>query len=233
VFLGELGASRSFNEVGATITANPTMVEDSIKYLDAQLSLAWARDRLDLSALLGTRLGDQLTSLGGTSRSWGNLIAVARMTQRFALVASGGTYPIDPTQGFPGGRFVSLSLRMATHHASERVPVTAPLPQPEGSATEAAPVITRFIADGKRAGAVTLRVEAPEAHTVEVSGDFTDWTPMHLARASDGLWALTVPIARGKYQMNVRLDGGKWLVPPGLLPMLDEFGGSVGLLIIE
>jgi hypothetical protein len=56
---------------------------------------------------------------------------------------------------------------------------------------------------------------------------------MPLARAGDGLWALTLPVTPGKYQMNMRLDGGQWLVPPGLLPMLDEFGGSVGLLIIE
>jgi 1,4-alpha-glucan branching enzyme len=112
--------------------------------------------------------------------------------------------------------------------------VTAPETQPDSStAAGAVPVITRFIADKRRSGAVTLRIDAPGAQIVEVSGDFSDWTPMPLARAGDGLWALTLPITPGKYQMNVRLDGGKWLVPPGLLPMLDEFGGSVGLLVIE
>jgi hypothetical protein len=33
--------------------------------------------------------------------------------------------------------------------------------------------------------------------------------------------------------MNVRLDGGNWLVPAGLLTVLDEFGGTVGLLVVE
>jgi hypothetical protein len=33
--------------------------------------------------------------------------------------------------------------------------------------------------------------------------------------------------------MNIRLDGGPWTVPPGLLAMLDEFGGSVGLLVVQ
>jgi hypothetical protein len=33
--------------------------------------------------------------------------------------------------------------------------------------------------------------------------------------------------------MNLRLNGGQWLVPPGLLSMLDEFGGRVGLLVVE
>jgi hypothetical protein len=31
----------------------------------------------------------------------------------------------------------------------------------------------------------------------------------------------------------VRVDGGDWVVPPALLSLKDEFGGSVGLLVIE
>jgi hypothetical protein len=42
-----------------------------------------------------------------------------------------------------------------------------------------------------------------------------------------------LPLKPGKYQMNLRIDGGNWLVPPGLLSMSDEFGGTVGLLVIE
>jgi len=33
--------------------------------------------------------------------------------------------------------------------------------------------------------------------------------------------------------MNLRIDGRGWLVPPGLLPLVDEFGGGVGLLIVD
>jgi hypothetical protein len=33
--------------------------------------------------------------------------------------------------------------------------------------------------------------------------------------------------------MNTRIDGGKWLVPQGLLSVSDEFGGAVGILVIE
>jgi hypothetical protein len=33
--------------------------------------------------------------------------------------------------------------------------------------------------------------------------------------------------------MNIRLDGGAWIVPPGLLTSTDEFGGLVGLVTIE
>jgi hypothetical protein len=209
------------------------MVEDSIKYVDGQLSLSWTRERLDLGALIGARFGDQLTSLGGTARTWGNLTAVAPLTPRFALVVSGGTYPIDPTQGFPGGRFVSASVRVATRRVRDAPPPRAERAQVEASAVGAVPAVTSFVAERSHAGWVTLRVNAPRAHLVELSGDFTNWTPLRLERASDGLWSATFPINPGKYQMNLRLDGGKWLVPPGLLSMLDEFGGSVGLLVIE
>jgi hypothetical protein len=233
VFLGEAGVSTMINEVGATLTASPTMVEDSIKYLDGQLSLSWTRERLDLGALIGTRFGDQLTSLGGTARTWGNLTAVASLTPRVGLVLSGGTYPIDPTQGFPGGRFVSASVRLATRRARETSPIQTEQSQAEPGVTNTVPVVTNFVAERSHAGWVTLRVNAPSAQLVEISGDFTNWTPVKLERASDGLWSATFPIDRGKYQMNLRLDGGKWVVPPGLLSMLDEFGGSVGLLVIE
>jgi 1,4-alpha-glucan branching enzyme len=80
---------------------------------------------------------------------------------------------------------------------------------------------------------VSVRVDAPTARLVEISGDFTNWTPLQLAPAGGGSWSTTLPIRSGKYQMNVRVDGGPWIVPPGLLSMLDEFGGTVGLLVIE
>ena len=51
--------------------------------------------------------------------------------------------------------------------------------------------------------------------------------------AHPGAWSVALPIERGKYQMNIRINGGQWTVPPGLLTMADEFGGAVGLLVIE
>jgi 1,4-alpha-glucan branching enzyme len=80
---------------------------------------------------------------------------------------------------------------------------------------------------------VTLRANVPLAKTVEITGDFTNWAPVRLTSATDGSWAVTLPLKSGHYQMNIRVNGGPWRVPPGLLSMVDEFGGSVGLLIIE
>lgn len=233
VFLGEAGTSMTLQKLAATFSVSPVVVDDSIKYMDSQLSLSWTGGRLDLGALLGTRLGDQLTTLGSNARSWGSLSAVAWMTHHVALAASGGTYPIDPTQGFPGGRFVSLSIRVVTGRGREAQSLNPQQPPMKRQAEEGLPVVTGFAAERSRPGMVTFKANAPRAQLMEVSGDFTNWVPVRLAPAGGGWWAVTLPINPGKYQMNLRLDGGKWLVPPGLLSMLDEFGGTVGLLVVE
>ncbi|HET6761603.1 MAG TPA: hypothetical protein VFH13_05855, partial [Gemmatimonadaceae bacterium] len=181
VVLGEAGVSTTLRDVAAALTVSPVAVDDSIKYTDGQLSLAWTRDKLDLGAVLGTRLGDQLTTLGGTARSWGSLSAVAWMTPRLALVASGGTYPIDPTQGFPGGRFVSVSLRIATGRGPQSRSSSVAQPQPELPLGDEAPPVSDFTAVRDSLGSVTLRVNAPRAQLVEVSGDFTGWESVRLA----------------------------------------------------
>jgi hypothetical protein len=233
MLLGEAGAATTFRDVAATVTISPTVVADSITYTDGQLSLSWTRDKLDLGAVVGTRLGDQLTTLGGTARSWGSLSAVAWMTPRLALVGSGGTYPIDPTQGFPGGRFVSVSVRLSTRRSGQSQSSTVAQPSADSPLGEDGRRVVAFAAVRDSLGSVTLRANAPGARLVEVSGDFTNWEPVRMQPAAGGWWAVTLPINSGKYQMNLRLDRGTWIVPPGLLSMRDEFGGAVGLLVVD
>jgi hypothetical protein len=64
-------------------------------------------------------------------------------------------------------------------------------------------------------------------------GDFTTWRPVPLRPAGNGSWFLTVQLEPGTHQVNLRVDGGAWAVPPGLPVVTDEFGGSVGLLVIS
>ena len=231
VFLGEVGGSTTLRDVTTALVLSPVAV-DSLRYTDGQLTLSWTRAKLDLGAVLGIRVGDQLTALGGTARSWGSLNAVRWLGARFALVAAGGTYPIDPTQGFPGGRFVSFSIRMATRRGREAQSTNVQESQLE-TRPDSGLVATDFETRPAGVGSVTLKVEAPQARLVEITGDFTGWTPVPLQLESTGWWTVTLPIGPGKYQMNLRLNGGAWLVPPGLLSMLDEFGGRVGLLVVE
>jgi hypothetical protein len=175
-------------------------------------------------------------AVGGSSRVWASGSAVAWLTSGLAIVASGGSYPVDFTQGYPGGHFVSVALRVASRPARKESRVAAP---PLDALAEAA---TTTLAAGATAfevrasptgGTRELRIRAASARSVEVNGDFTQWQPVSLVRADDGWWTITQAIAPGTYQINLRIDGGAWLAPPGLLTTKDEFGGIVGILTIE
>jgi hypothetical protein len=67
---------------------------------------------------------------------------------------------------------------------------------------------------------------------VELAGDFTDWEAREMVRADEETWVLRAPLARGLHRLNVRVDGGPWVVPAGITSTEDGFGGRVGLLVI-
>jgi hypothetical protein len=68
--------------------------------------------------------------------------------------------------------------------------------------------------------------------TVDVMGDFSDWSPLTLSRRGRDTWELTVPLSAGMHQINVRVDGGPWMAPPGVPTMHDLFNGDVGLVVV-
>jgi 1,4-alpha-glucan branching enzyme len=78
-----------------------------------------------------------------------------------------------------------------------------------------------------------VRVRAPASDRVEIMADFTDWQPVTLVRTPDGYWEATLPVARGQHRLNVRLDGGDWVVPTNVARVTDEFGGVVGLVLVR
>lgn len=129
---------------------------------------------------------------------------------------------------------MSLSVRIASPHKRVTMKTNSDAAAFGGlTAFGPAAGVEGFHAERNGPGSVSLVVTAAGAQTLEVSGDFTSWIPMKLERAGNGRWSVTLPLTPGQYQLNVRVDGGRWLVPPGLLALQDEFGGSVGLLVIE
>ena len=224
LLLAEGGTSVGIPGGVATLSLTPVAMGDSIRYADTQLGLSWRRTNVDFDAMVGARLGDQLTSLGGTARVWGNASATKWLACGTALVLSGGTYPIDPTQGFPGGRFISVALRLAYPRRTVAPPLRDSV-EMEATATD-------FDVE-THGDVVTLKVLSPLARNVELTGDFTQWEPVQMAPAGNGWWVVSQTLKPGKYQVNLRMNGGTWVVPPGLLAMRDEFGGSVGLLVVE
>jgi hypothetical protein len=78
----------------------------------------------------------------------------------------------------------------------------------------------------------TLRVRAPAVTRVEVMGDFTGWEPVALAPTGD-VFSATFTLSTGSHRMVLRLDGGAWLPAANTPAVDDDFGGRVGLLLVQ
>jgi hypothetical protein len=229
---------------GATTlaTVTPVVLGDTIRYTDFQAALRYPVSSYEVGVSAGTRSGSVGPEVGGTSRTWGSVSVVAWLTSRLALVANAGAYPTDLTQGYPGGRFATVALRIASR--DERSVERAVIHTSTVAPADLSPV-AKAVNETRDAGVTSLevrtvggtqrvlRIYAPSARAVEINGDFTHWQAVPLARGSDGWWSITRTMAPGTYQMNVRIDGGRWLAPPGLLTTSDEFGGTIGILTIE
>ena len=230
----ELGAWVKGWDATFVASAVPTSVADSIRYTDSQLSAHWMRPGLnfELGAEIGTRAGATGAIIGGSGRHWGSIAVTQWFAPKVGLIVSGGTYPIDLTQGFPGGRFLTVSVRFRTAPPREKADPRGSSGSVSSDGAASEPSMT-FRALPPFHGAVLLEVTAFGARQVEVSGDFTSWKAVKLSSSGGGVWQVSLPITRGTHQMNIRVNGGPWLVPPGLPRLTDEFGGPVGLLVVE
>ncbi len=219
---GEAAAWIQLSNASALVSATPVVVDDSIRYTDAQLSGSLNLPRVDIDASAGFRSGSRLPTLGGSAKSWGSASVTGWIASRIALVASAGTYPVDLTQGFPGGRFASLSIRFGSRRFT---PSREHVPVPRARNVFA----LRTLASGDR----QIRIRNPRANTVEIMGDFTDWAPVVLQSEGGEWWSISMPITAGIHEVNVRFNGGEWTVPAGLHRKPDEFGGAVGVLVVD
>ncbi len=186
------------------------------EYSDLGLTLGWTIARTHVSLGVEQRVG--LREFRATA--WH-----AEATRAFgagtALFASAGRTLSALTAGLPARRYVTLGLRWAPGggHGTPRRPAA-----PDGRSI-------RIVRDGGDPSARIL-LNVPRAVSVEVMGDFSNWEPLRLSDAGSGWWLLPQGLAPGLYRLNVRYDGGRWEIPPGLPSEADEFNGRVGVLLI-
>lgn len=214
----------------ASVSATPTQIDDSITYTDFEAAARWARGRFELRGSLGARAGHALAAVTN-GRTWGSAGVLYWVAPHIGISADAGLYPPDVAQGFPGGRYVSLGVRLSVHPARHsRITTSAGTPLREeavGSSTQS-PVIESL--DVQSAGSQrTIRVHAPLARLVEFASDVTNWSAVALSRDGSGWWTGTFTVAPGIHQMILRLDSHAWVVPPGLVSVTDEFGVTAGL----
>src|SRR5262249_37528774 len=121
----ELGAWVERDRLTTLGTISPVVVEDTLRYTDYEVALRYPAARFELGLTAGTRTGKVGPEIGGTSRMWGSVTGVLWLFPSVGLVANAGSYPVDFTQGYPGGRFVSLALRLASRNTRPRPTTTA------------------------------------------------------------------------------------------------------------
>jgi len=89
----------------------------------------------------------------------------------------------------------------------------------------------------KLQAAVTFTLNMPGASNVEVIGSFNQWTPNGFRMDWDerrGLWVLSVPLERGRYEYAFLVDGKTILPDPKAVMQQDDgFGNKNSILIIE
>jgi hypothetical protein len=217
--------------VTLTAQALPTRI-GRIKYADYVLGARWAPRRAEFAASAGYRHGEHSV---GVNR-WAEIGGTYWFMPHLALIGGAGVFPTELWRGLPGGRYASVAIRIATHAPRASDPQRlAELTQPYEISRLRNPKAgaERFTVTVERDGSRTLRLRAPGFTTVEVMGDFTDWRPVPLVPSSGGTFSLKVSLSPGVHRVNVRLDGGPWIAPPGLSTVRDEFGGEVGLLVVQ
>lgn len=189
----------------------------SRRYTDAELDAEWRPGRLTLRLVGGARLGDA----AGVAEMWGRAAASYALRDGIALMAAAGVMPARIERGLGRAPFGRIGLRFGLPAGTDRTHAVPVAPAPS------------LVARNAGGGYAILRARVPGAQRVEIKGDFTDWQPIGLAAAGAGSWEVRLRVAPGVYRVNLRVDGGPWIVPPGLPSIVDEFDGVVGILVVD
>jgi len=76
---------------------------------------------------------------------------------------------------------------------------------------------------------------APDAHSVQLAGDFNAWNPTvnPLKKSSNGLWKINLNLSPGRYEYRFLVDG-KWHNDPQCAThVANPFGEDNCLLILD
>jgi hypothetical protein len=216
-------------------TVTPAWIGDSLRHVDTEGTIRFARGSLELSATGGFRHWTRPSGAAGTT--WGSASGVFWLGDHAAAIASGGSYPADYAQGLPGGTYLSVGLRLATRRPASTIPrridARTPGEPSRPSPRSFRPAVPAFEVRSSGPDRYQFRVDAPGAKKVEIMGDFTEWRPVALEGTGGDTWAVTLALSPGTYRVNLRVDGGPWGVPPGVTALADDFGGTVGVLRVE
>jgi hypothetical protein len=208
-----MSAIRALPATGCRLESRLTDLEGSVR---------WEHRLLEVTMRGGRRFG---TSFDATpeSREWASGQVAFWLSDQVAAVAGGGREPAQPTRGLPARSFGSLGVMLA-YWPIPRGVVPIETPASMVQAFELRPA-------GSEVQRITARIGGVE--TVEIMGDFSDWEPLPLIRRGRDQWELLVPMSAGIHRINLRIDRGAWIAPPGMPSVKDGFSGEVGVIVVK
>jgi hypothetical protein len=207
------------------------------RYVDILGMARWIREPLELETRLGARPWAHSTGGPGeaVTRLYGDVSVLLALGERISIALSGGTSPSDPVRRLLSATYLSAGLRLRLAGTSDAA--ASPLADARVAAalarvssSSAGEVRLEIAAAGELRA---LRVHAPAASSVELTGDFTDWQPVALTHTGAGVWEVRLPLTPGVHRVNVRVDGRAWSVPAGARREVSEFGGAVGVVVVR
>jgi hypothetical protein len=184
----------------------------------AHSAIRWRFGRMELGAMGGLTLGPRNTPL-----RWAQATMHVQASPHVLVMAAYGQRPAASMAFEPAaGGYTMLGVRVAPWASHDW-----------GVPHSTAPVAVRWRAQPLEDGGTVIRLRCHNASRVELAADFTDWAPVTLLSTGNDWWERSVTIPPGLHEVQVRLDGGVWQVPPGLPRTAREFAGDAGVLVIE
>jgi hypothetical protein len=189
---------------------------EPVRLATARTSLRWSRGLFEIEPTFGIDLG---TTSG--PRRWAQARATIGISRRISLLMTGGT---KAPERFGASEAIQRQATLG-------LKLTPWSPAARGAAAAFAGMRWNVRPAGN--GVSMVEVYAPDAHSVELMGDFTEWTAKSMVRVSGQRWRIGLAAPPGVHHVTIRVDGGAWVPPPGLPTALDDFNGAVGVLVVE
>jgi hypothetical protein len=185
-----------------------------------ELRGTWSVGRFILSTTAG-----HSTASHSSSNFWGTVEAARALPRGPLAFLNIGFAAAPATVGFIAlpRRSMSLGLRFSSATFATRAA--------ERSGSDASP--SMFTVQREALGRYRLRLRIPRARLVELASDCTGWKPVVLTRERGDDWEIVLPASAGSHLVNIRVDGGEWIAPPGLVAKTDDFAGAVGVFVVD
>jgi hypothetical protein len=199
-----------------TIRSSDSSTTSHLPAATSELRLSWVSDRWSLTAVLG-----RASAVARPRMEWGGVQAARTIGTGTSLVLGAGWTHGEQLTGPHTTSRGQVNVGMSfSNPALFDQPAPRTPPPPIFSATRVAGSVVR------------LAFRLAGAQVIELASDVTSWRPVAMQRVGD-LWQVELPIAPGVHHVNIRVDGGPWIAPPGLAAIDDDFAGTVGLFAVE